>query len=718
MKRAIVGAIASASLGAAACSKHDTVAVDSAGGIDTATGDAGGGTEVCDPAPAFTGRPPAIPLIVRSPYVSTWQFGTPAGMWPSFWNGGVKAMTGIARIDGHPYVFLGAPGGIGAPPALPLTRSELTATRSTLQFATDGVALTVEFLSPIEPKDLRRQAMPVGYVTTTATATDGHAHHVSVYFDISGEWAHGDPMAPVKWHAETIAAHGGNVAALTVTPAVPHELTEVNQYPAWGTAVLAAVQTPGLTMQIGEDTVVRSRAAGMGTLDGSVDPAMPRAISDRWPVLAFDWDMQVAADHATDPAVLVIGHVRDPAIRYLGQPIAPLWKAYWPTWQEMVADALDDARAAHDRANCVDLHVAQDAMAVGGEEYAALCALSMRQAFGGTELVGTAAKPWLVLKEISSDGNVSTVDVSYPSSPVFMYANPELLRALIDPLFDYAETGGWPKPFAEHDLGTHYPNATGHNDGMEEDMPVEESADMLLMTAAYLKGTDATRASAYATAHYTILKKWADYLVPNTVDPGFQNQTDDFTGFIGHSSNLALKGILALGAMSKIAEAAGKPEDAAYYAGKASADITQWVTRSQDASHTHLKLAYDQPGTWSLKYNALFDKILGLGLIPQSVLDEETAFYRTKRLAFGIPLDNRHTYTKTDWEIWTAAWTDDATLRTQIIKDLLAYATSSPSRVPFSDWYDTKTAVKTGFQARPVVGAMFAPLVRAGRVLE
>ena len=160
--------------------------------------------------------------------------------------------------------------------------------------------------------------------------------------------------------------------------------------------------------------------------------------------------------------------------------------------------------------------------------YAGLCAISLRQAYGGTELVaGPNGQPWAFLKEISSDGNLSTVDVIYPSMPAFLWTNPLLVRHLLTPLFVYAESGNWPQPFAEHDLGASYPNGGGHNDGGGENMPVEESANMVLMTAAYLKAAASSDASTFVNSHYATLAKWSDYLVANLPDPGLQNQTDD-----------------------------------------------------------------------------------------------------------------------------------------------------------------------------------------------
>ena len=658
-------------------------------------------------------RPPAVPLIVRSPYVSTWQTSdTLPGTWSTFWQGGVKAITGMARIDGTSYVFLGSPQNIGATKPMTQTNLEVTSTQSRYTFQSAGVTLTLNFLSPIEANDLKKQSVPFGYIFAQVQSNDGKNHAVSLYFDISAEWAHGTNTALVKWNSEQVAHSGGNLTAFSVTPSAPTVLAETNDYPSWGTAIWATSSQNNLTTQSGPDVTVRALAVTQGKLNNTMDTNMPRAINNQWPVFAFNIDLGTVNNQLSATQTFAIGHVREPAVSYLGTNVSSLWTSYWPSWQAMLGAFYDDASAALQRATTLDGSISADATKAGGAHYAALCALALRQAFGGVELVGTSSKPWLFLKEISSDGNVSTVDVVYPSIPVFLYTNPTLVRLLLDPIFAYCETGGWPKPFAVHDLGSHYPNATGHNDGNEEDMPIEESANMLLMTSAYLHTASASDASVYANAHYTILKKWGDYLVANTLDPANQNQTDDFTGFIAHSSNLALKGILAVGAMGQIAGFAGKSADVSYYQGKASDYSGQWVTKSQDSSKQHLKLAYDQDGTWSLKYNAFPDQLLGLQLIPTAVLQEEAAWYKGKENTYGIPLDNRHAYTKADWEMWTAASTDDTALRQYIVDALYQFANTTPQRVPFTDWYDTTNATQSGFQARPVIGGIFAILAR------
>jgi len=651
-------------------------------------------------------RPPAVPLAVRSMYLSTWSPASSlAGTWPTFWNGHITAMTGIVRVDGTAFVFCGAPGG-----GLPLVSQislALTATRSTYVLAAGGVNLTVSFLSPVDPDDLQRQCVPMSYITVTAAANDGGTHTVSVYMDISGEWAHGDVGQPISWAQQTV----GGMVALTCQPSSPTVLGEAGDQASWGTVVWATDNVAGLTWQIGADTAVRGNAT-TGSLPNTNDPAF-RAINNRWPVFGFNRSLGTVGPAATAPIVFAVGHVRTPAISYLGASFNAWWSTYWASWQDMLAWFRDDLGAAARGAAALDAQVqAWATQAVGGgavgDRYAAICALALRQAFGGTELINFHGTPWALLKEISSDGNVSTIDVTYPAFPAYLQLSPGYLQMVLAPVFDYVENHPYPKLFAPHDLGSSYPNAAGHLDGTgEEDMPVEESANMLIMAGALIQRLPVAQAASYAQAHYRQLRQWAQYLTTALPDPGNQNQTDDFTGFIAHSSNLALKGIVGIAAMSQIAQVAGNAADAASFAATAKSYIATWLTSSQDGQH--LRLAYDQPGTWSLKYNGFADRLLDTNLVSPAVQAEEASWYTANAGAFGVLLDPRNDYTKTDWEIWTAGFLQSfPAVRDALITDVFDFANTTGNRVPFSDWYIVSTGAQRGFANRPVIGGLFA----------
>ncbi|WP_199512975.1 glutaminase family protein [Nucisporomicrobium flavum] len=656
-------------------------------------------------------RPPAVPLAVRSPYLSTWLAADNLpGSWPAFWTGRVTAMTGLATVDGTPYLFLGSPSAPGDYPFATMRQTSLTVTATKSEFVLEqaGVELTVTFLSPVTPGDLRRQSQPLSYLAVSARSLDGKPHDVSVYVDISGEWASGDAGRSITWDQQTAA----DVVTLSYQQSTPDVLRERGDTAEWGTIVLSSPARSGLTWQIGADGDVRRQIATQHTLANTVDQDKPRRINDRYPVFAFNQSLGTVTRRASEPFVVSIGHLREPTVSYLGEQLPPLWKTYWPKWTDMVAEFHRDHAAAVTRCARLDEKVERDAVRAGGPEYAALCALAFRQAYAATDLVSRNGEPWAFLKEISSNGNMQTVDVTYPSMPVWLYADPQYLRLILAPVLDYVEKRGFPKVFAPHDLGAHYPNADGHLSGEgEEDMPVEESANMLIMVAGYLARVPKAEREAYATAHYPILKQWADYLVGNALDPDLQNQTDDFTGFIAHSVNLALKGIVGIGAMSTIATAAGRTSDAMRYLSTARGYITEWERMALDPSGKHLKLAYDRDGTWSLKYNGYADSLLKLGLVPASVQQLEAEWYLQRVATDGIPLDIRHTYTKADWEMWTAAWLKDhAEVRDALIAGLYKFANTTGQRVPLTDWYDVVANRQQGFQARPVVGGFFALL--------
>ena len=680
-------------------------------------------------------RPPAAPLAVRGPYVSTWLPATVSpGTWQEFWQGHTTAMGGIARIDGVSYLFMGDAGIIltvpngnqGTPStvqgferALQQTGLEVTPTRTVFTLEGGGVGLTLEFLSPVEPGDLKRQSIPLSYVLISARSIDGKSHDVQVYVDISGEWCSADDSQEITWGPAQVSYSGGTLQTWSVELASQQPLTEQNQQAAWGTTVWSTPAVSGLSYQSGQDIAVRAQFVSNGVLANTSDTSY-RAISDDWPVFGFCADLGQTGSTARS-VPLSIGLVRTPAVSYQGQDLQPLWTASFSSWQDMLGFFHGDLAAARQRADRLDAKITGEAATAGGTAYAGLCAIALRQAYGGTELVvGPDSQPWAFLKEISSDGNVSTVDVLFPASPAWIYADPGYLALLLEPLLSYAESGLWPQPFAPHDLGSAYPVASGHNDGGGENMPVEESGNMLIMAAAYIQQAPGP-GTAFAAAHYTIFKQWADYLTANLPDPGYQNQTDDFAGSIAHSVNLALKGIIAVAAMGKIAAAAGNAADAAGYRQQAQQFISYWVTHAQDPSAAHLDLTYNGSdggdGTWGTTYNGFADRLLGTGLIPSSVLAEQSAWYQSVSNLFGLPLQVPHSYAKSDWEMFTAAWLSGYPVSKQLIEQVYTYANTTPSRVPFSDLYDTVSGAQAGFQARPVQGGIFALLAllhRAG----
>ena len=100
----------------------------------------------------------------------------------------------------------------------------------------------------------------------------------------------------------------------------------------------------------------------------------------------------------------------------------------------------------------------------------------------------------------------------------------------------------------------------------------------------------------------------------------------------------------------------------------------------------------------------IWDKMWNLNLFPNNVIDKEINYYLTKQNPYGLPLDSRKEYTKSDWIMWTAAMSSDLETFKKFIDPLYKYINETTSRVPISDWHDTKTGKMTGFKARSVIG--------------
>jgi hypothetical protein len=349
----------------------------------------------------------------------------------------------------------------------------------------------------------------------------------------------------------------------------------------------------------------------------------------------------------------------------------------------------NDYSTACTLASSFDLKVASDSIAAGGQQYLTITSLSARQAFGAGQLTGNLTKQYLFLKEISSDGNVQTVDVIFPFHPILLYTEPSLLKLLLDPLFENQESGQYPNMYSMHDLGSSYPNATGHPLGNDEPQPLEECGNMLIMTLAYAQRTNDY---AYLSQHYDILNQWTQYLIAEALILANQISTDDFAGSLANQTNLALKGIIGIEAMAAIANITGNIGDGVNYTNIAHSYIDQWQTLgvAEDANPPHTTLGYGLNDTHGLLYNLYGDAELSLGLVPQSIYDMQSAFYPTVAEEYGVPLDTRHDYTKSDWEMFTAAIAS-ADTQQMFITDLANWINETPTNLPMTDLYDAQT---------------------------
>jgi hypothetical protein len=472
----------------------------------------------------------------------------------------------------------------------------------------------------------------------------------------------------------------------------------------WGYFYLAVPDQEGTTLVTSSSAI--SGFLASGEMPQSDDMEMPRQPRDGASHLAVRLRADVSAGEPVSRHVLLAYDEAD-SIEYLDRKLPPYWRRNGKTAGAMLVESEAQYTRLEERGNRFDEELTSDLEHAGGKSYAELGTLAYRQTLAAHGFVAEIDNtPLLFPKENFSNGCISTVDVLYPSAPFFLFFNPALLEAQLKPVLEYSALPRWRWPFAPHDLGT-YPLADGQVYGggeltEENQMPVEESANMLILVDAL---SIAQGNWHLAEEYWPQLTKWADYLHAKGLDPENQLSTDDFAGHLAHNANLSIKAIEGIAAYSQMAKKLGKTDLAEQYAVAAKQMAGQWQGMALDGDH--YKLAFDKPGTWSQKYNLVWDKLLDLDLFPASIRKTEMAFYLEHLNQYGLPLDNRADYTKLDWELWTATLTEDASQFNALMDPIGKWLNETPSRVPLTDWYDSKTGVMLHFQARSVVGGVF-----------
>jgi len=487
--------------------------------------------------------------------------------------------------------------------------------------------------------------------------------------------------------------------------------TEDNNQAAWGFWYYATNDSVSLSHQSGAETDVRSLFTSTGALNNTEDTDY-RAINDAYPVFGFARDLG-SVDSDSVHSMFTISLAQDPVIQFENgkgnQSLPSYWSQSYPEYETALSFFYNDYDTVTNMSNALDEKVSSDSMAAGGSNYTTLTSLAVRQAFGGMQVAGNNSDNFIFLKEISSDGDIQTVDVIFPTFPIILYLNPSWLKLFLDPIIIYREAGLFTQgTYALHNLGV-YPNATGAGTEMQ---PLEECGNMLIMILAYAQRTGDT---GYLSQNYDLLTTYTQYLVNDSLIPQNQISTDDFAGALANQTNLAIKGMIGIQAMSVIANMTGHASDGAYYADTAQSYISQWqdLGIAHDASPPHSTLAYGSNDTHGLLYNLYADALLQTHLVPQSVYQMQSNFYPTVENTYGVPLDTRHGYTKSDWQMFCAAIASVET-REMFINGIGKWVNETTTDAPATDLYETTTGAfaqgATHFMARPVVGGWFSLL--------
>lgn len=568
------------------------------------------------------------------------------------------------------------------------------ATSTYYTFACGPVELDVVFTAPQLIDDLDLLSTPINYISYRVRSTDKKEHDVQLYVETTPELSINEASQPTV--ARTLAKNGiSYVEAGSINQPICDRAGDLI-CADWGYAYLAGVNGAGKAVGLGDYYKMKESFVKNGNINSSINKWTTRKEQDM-PSMAYVHQLGKVSKETSAEGYLMMGYDDIYSIEYMYEKRMGYWKH---DGKVTIFDAFEKLRDNYssimDRCRALDAIIYDDAEKAGGQKYAEICAASYRQVMAAHKLfTDKEGNLMWFSKENNSNGCVNTVDLTYPSAPLFLIYNPELEKAMMTSIFEYSASGRWNKPFAAHDLGT-YPIANGQVYG--GDMPVEESGNMVILAAAIAK---IEGNADYAKKYWDLLTLWTDYLVQYGQDPENQLCTDDFAGHWAHNANLSVKAIMGVAGYAEMARMLGMNDVADKYAATAKKMADKW--KEMAAEGDHYRLAFDRPNTWSQKYNMVWDKMWNLGLFTD-VIDKEVPYYLTKQNEFGLPLDSRKEYTKSDWIMWTAAMAPDMETFQKFVDPMYKYVNETKTRVPISDWYHTDSGLWVGFRARSVIG--------------
>jgi hypothetical protein len=575
---------------------------------------------------------------------------------------------------------------------------DVMATQTYYTFGCGPVTLNLVFTSPMLINDLDLLSTPVSYVSYQVKSNDRKKHDVQLMLMASPLIATNKPHQPTE---STVVSAQGTKYLKTGTIDQPVLAKKGDGIGIdWGYLYLS--ETNGRVALDSYDNIMAGFTAN-GQLTAGQQQVRAYKQTDT-PVLAYVHNFG-KVDQQPQSSFALIGYDEVQDIEYMYQR----YKAYWAHGGKVsIFDAFDKLSRNYldimQRCRQQDKQIYDDALSVGNVQYAEILSGVYRHVLAAHKLFEDSEGHLLYFsKENNSNGCVNTVDLTYPEAPLFLKYNTDLQKAMMTSIFEYSRSGRWTKPFAAHDLGT-YPIANGQVYG--GDMPLEEAGNMLTL-AAQLCLQDGN--IEYVKPYWDIMTQWTDYLVENGQDPSNQLCTDDFAGHWPHNCNLSVKAIMGIAGYAIMARMKGDAATADRYMNRARQMAKKWEADAREGDH--YKLAFDRQNTWSQKYNMIWDKLWNTNLFGSKVMQREVSYYLKQQNQYGLPLDIRKDYTKTDWIMWSAAMANDKDTFLQFVSPIYKYMNETGSRVPTSDWHDTKTGLMIGFKARSVLGGYWMRLL-------
>ena len=573
-------------------------------------------------------------------------------------------------------------------------------TNTYYSFTCGPVDLDVVFTAPFLMDDVELMSTPINFISYQIRSNDEQEHDVQFYYGTTPELVvDNNSQATIS---SIVNGSGGRkyIKSGSKEQKVLGKAGDLITID-WGYLYLPNVNG---SVAVAEQDLVTSTFASTGTLPASTTPFESSEESEM-PLLSYVHDFGTVSQASS---YMMFGYDEVLDIRYMDVD----YKGYWARNGKTIQQAFAEFQANYDdimtRCKQQDQIIYDDGLASGNAKYAEVLCASYRHCIAAHKIFEDNKGNLLFFsKENNSNGCVNTVDLTYPSAPLFLLYNTDLMKGMCTSILDYCESDRWGFDFAAHDLGT-YPHANNQvyairfpdsNGGFGGNMPIEESANIVILAAAI---SDIDGNTEWADKYWGTLTKWTNYLVENGLDPANQLCTDDFAGHLAHNANLAVKAIMGVAGYAMLCWQRNDADNYQYYMTKAQEMAEQWCVLAKDGNH--YKLAYDKPDTWSQKYNMVWDKAWNLNLFPDEVKTQEYTYYMSKLNAYGLPLDSRANYTKSDWEMWTAALANTSSRFLTLSNLVWKYVNQTGSRVPLSDWYDTGGGGMTGFRARSVVG--------------
>lgn len=666
---------------------------------------------------------PAYPLLVKDPNFSLWSTSEllNESNVQSWW-GAEKKMYGFIRTEGKTYCFLGDGKefqNCGVSNANQTSLS-VTAFSTDYEFTAGKARLKLRFVSPLPLDDLDLLSLPVCYMEYEIEGDENAELSVFVNRRIAYNDTPGNNNTGVR--GAVMKLDGFESAFLGLKRQLPLSNNGDVIGADWGYFYLSGEQAHVL-----DDRDLAAYLAG------------------GWKeFLNAGEERYIGSFNCAQKGAVMLGYDDMVSIDYFGRFL----KGYYldkHTITEALEYVYQNRAAINEKLAAFDKDLKERAETYG-VEYRNILYASLRQSVAAHKLVRDEEGNVLFLsKENCSNGCIATVDVSYPSMPLYLLYNTELVKGMMRPILKFANMPVWPYDFAPHDVGT-YPACCGQVYGLnteksryrdslfknvayisheethfplcllpanfetyalDNQMPVEECANLLMMFyACYHSDGDVE----FFKSNKLLVEKWVEYLVKYGLKPENQLCTDDFAGHLKNNINLAIKATVGIAAYAELRKAMGDVEIGAQYRKTAEAFAAEITAFGE--KYEHLPLTWDSDdATFSLKYNLAFDKVWKLGLFPQSLLEREVDCYLERLERYGTPLDTRADYSKSDWLMWAASLTDDAGKKRKLITALNLFLKEAPERIPFGDWYGTKDGKCCGFRARSVQGGCFILLL-------